>query len=249
MEFTLNAAHLMKIFESTKDLVVDITLKVTKDGIYSQTLDMARICICELRLSPGDCESFEHEQDCEITFNLPNLIKCLKCFSDKESVTVSYAGSDKLVLTGQNSCYEIPLMDIDVEYMDLSSVTYDNSVLLNAKRWSEILEKHSFLNSDCELSFIKGGVHFKFESELGKATLLENVKQDDVNSLCDSMDQLTMKNAELGEFSMRYLLACTKINRLADDVHIEYNELYPLRITTALSKDSFLRCYIAPKEI
>ena len=252
MDVTLNANHLKNILEPTKDLITDITLQITDKGIYSQTMDMSRVSICELKIVPDDCESFKHDEDCEMSFNLSNFIKCLKCFESKESVTLTYnlENSDRLQINGIHSSYEIPLMNIEPEYMDLSIVNYNNSIVLDAKRWCEILEKHAFLESDCQLGILKGAINFKFESTIGKASIVEQVNKDEneMDNLCNQLESINIKQSSLGEFSMRYLLACTKINKLADSVTLEYNEHFPLRITTALSAESFMRCYIAPKE-
>ena len=141
-------------------------------------------------------------------------------------------------------------MDIDHECMDLSAVSYKHKVNICSKVWCDTLQKHSYLGNQCELSFLKDGIKFKFEGDHGSAelNLSHNTeeKSDGIDNLCNSVTTMQVEDRPLGSFSMRYLNACSKINKLSNRIIVEYSHDLPLCLTTRYLEKSFIRCFLAP---
>lgn len=246
------ASNVKKIFESTTDLVTDVTLRISDEGLYSQTMDMTRVCICEIKMAPEDFKEFSCSEEMIISFNVPTFIKFLKCFEEKKPITLSCDDGDQLLLQGESGAYQMPLMELEDDLMDLSSVTYSNTVTIPSQRWCDILEKHEFIGDECELSFIEKAIQFKFQGDAGKAIFKEKMpgsedNDESVDEMASMMESMDMENKPVGLFGIRYLLAVTKINKLAKMIDISYCEDLPLCLTTRLSPESYMRCYIAPR--
>jgi proliferating cell nuclear antigen len=77
---------LKKLIESIKELVTDINLDVTANGISLQAMDSSHVALVTLTLSCEGFEEYRCDKQMTLGVNISHLSKIMKCGGNDDSI-------------------------------------------------------------------------------------------------------------------------------------------------------------------
>ena len=78
-----------KLVDSIKDLVSDINLDVSAQGISLQAMDSSHVALVILHLSSEGFEVYRCDKQLTLGVSITNLSKVLRCGGNEDSITLS----------------------------------------------------------------------------------------------------------------------------------------------------------------
>ena len=91
---TIQASALKSVFEVLKDIINDVNVYFTRNGIHILTLDTARVTLVHMNLAAENFEEYECATDVSAGLNMSNVYKLLKSVSSQDTLEITVAGRD-----------------------------------------------------------------------------------------------------------------------------------------------------------
>lgn len=180
---------LCEIFKKLRLFTDSFVLMINNERLYIQGMDSSHIIIFDLHVS---CEWFEklethNEENFEFGLHSSLLAKILNVKSDSQSMRIynEENSMDKLgidFVNGGSSDYdkffEIPLMDIDNDLLEIPPTEYDASIIIESKNFKKIIDDFNGLEfQNIQIVCNEDDIRFKSESSQGNMELNVNNSQ------------------------------------------------------------------------
>ena len=91
---TIQASAMKAVFEDLKDIINDVNVYFTKEGVKILTLDTARVTLVQMNLPAENFEEYECEDELIAGLNMANVHKLLKSVTTADTLTVTATGRD-----------------------------------------------------------------------------------------------------------------------------------------------------------
>jgi len=218
-----------------------------EDRFYIQGMDSAHVSLFELNLESSWFDSFEIGENA-IVFSLDiKLLSGILCFRDKEqNIKMQLDDGDKLYigLISENSIdkeFEIPLIDIDEERLNIPDVDYPADFIIDSKIFKDLIDQMGFFGK--ELVFNCDEENIKIFSEGDNGKMKVDISFDDVDEYSIEEDKkLTLK------FSLGYISWMMEYSNFIEKTHIYLSDNVPMQIYYSLgpSEKNYIRFYLAP---
>lgn len=228
---------------SIAEIVDEVVLKISEEGISIRAADRAMVAAVDLKLSASAFDSFEVSEPLSIGVNLENLISILKRASVRDRITLNLKNSQLEILI-QNSGkrrFLVPLLEITQEEVpQIEQLKFTASIELS----SDVLEsgiKDASIVSDVILFEALPNRFFMIgEGDISK-TELELEK--------DSLESLKVEEEAKARYPLDYLNKMIKAKKIAEKVRIEFGKDYPLKLTFQAGDKCTLSFVLAPRVI
>ena len=89
-----NATLLKRILDAIKDLVQDVNLLCTEDGIELQSMDAAHVALINFTILAEACSLYTCDEQVTLGINVINLTKIIKCAEADDSVVLALSEDD-----------------------------------------------------------------------------------------------------------------------------------------------------------
>ena len=258
------ADQLITIFKHLKSFSPHLSLYFDSDKLYAQGMDDSHVALFELNIHNSWFDEYEFESgDAKnIAITSQCLFKALNMREDNQSIHISYEGDpDKIKISFEsdkkeefNKYFELTLIDLDAELMDLSN--HDSQVDMEwpAKQYSTFIEQlfkfHTNVTIECSETNIL------YEARGDEGLMRVNTDIDDLIEYAIEEDKV-MKQC----FSLQHLSMITQFHKLSNNVFIGLCDDSPMLLKYSLDsqpsneKDeedeedegNYIKFYLAPK--
>lgn len=202
------------------ELVTEVKLKVTKEGITLTAIDPANVAMVYFKLPAELFEQFDLEEDVVLGVNLENLKAVLRRCKPGSSLTLGKE-DNLLKLTIQDRIkrdFSLALLDIDTEEKDLPSWEFKSVIKMNSDSFSEVIEDCLVVSDAC--TFFAEPNKFIIEAQ-GLNSSRAEFTTDEVEIYAD---------AAKARFSLEYLNKFTKGTKISNKVNLSFSDNHPMRI-------------------
>ncbi|CAG8774494.1 17776_t:CDS:1 [Racocetra persica] len=211
-----------RIIESTKELVNDVNFRFTESGIEFSAMDGSHISFISVHLDYDDFQDYTCEREITIGISLVTLGKVLNRASDNDTLTLKLKKntSDRLYVifinpdNGKETKYEIRLLDIDQEQIDIPAVVYNIFIEMASSEFKRICqdqtiaEDHLTITTNQETGVVnlntKDDINIRYTTKLEKN-----------NSITNDKITITIGENINMSFSLKYLISFTKASILS----------------------------------
>ena len=93
-----NPKLFVNIFESIYPVLNDVTIRISKNGMYISEMDSSHVCLVQVNIEKEDFSSFSYTSDLEHTLgiNLASFVSILKVAKNSKYIDISQKKSGKL---------------------------------------------------------------------------------------------------------------------------------------------------------
>ena len=241
---TIQASALRTIFEVLKDIINDVNVYFTAQGVKVVSLDTAHVTLINMFLPAENFEEYSCETDIIAGINLSNMYKLLKSVTNNDSLRMRIEGHDILEIEIENTVkhsvtqFRLKLLDINEDDLSVPDIEMDLVTTLPSVDFQRIARDMANLATD--ISIVRRGHLLELSCE------------------GDFADQKTViecgppKDAEPigGVYPLKYINMYTKATNLCSNVQLfqnSQNPKLPLIVRYAIANLGDVRFYLAQK--
>lgn len=208
------------IISIISELVTEVKIKVTKEGLSLTAVDPANVAMVHFRMPSDLFSEYLLEKDEVLGLNLDNLKAVLRrckpgssLILEKGDNTLKFSIHDKI-----KRDFSLALLDIDVEEKEMPKWEFNSVIKLNSDSLVEVLEDCSVVSDAC--TFVAEPNKFVVE-----AFGLHSARAE------FSSDEAEIHSANsMARFSLEYMNKFAKGAKISNRAHLSFSDNHPLRL-------------------
>jgi proliferating cell nuclear antigen PCNA len=243
------------LFQHIKLFTEYINLSFEPGRMFVQAMDTSRVSIFEIHLPASWFDSYQsgatEDATTVIGINASLLFKVLNARDksqkilfhqdeeecDKLSIDLTSETSDKFDLH-----FQIPLIDIDMEYMSIPEIDYNAEFALPSTHFSNLINQLKLFGDCLDIKCCEESIQLSAKStESGKMSV--DIAIDELNSFSiNEGDTLDLS------FGLSHLYSVCLYSKLSKEIEIYLSENYPIKLVYGLGEENAkFVFYLAPK--
>ena len=225
------------------DLVNEARFKVSKEAIELVAMDPANVAMVIFKLLSSAFTEYDVKKDVEIAINLSNLKQIMRRAKPDDMLTLELDSENKLKiqLKGTNlRTFNLPIIDLDEKEQKIPDLKFPVSIKLASDILNEIIEDVDVVSES--VTFIAEPKKFTVsaEGDLSQAQI-EVKESDNAQIKVDGGEKIKAK------YSIEYLKKMITGSKISDEVHIYFNNDYPLKLEYKTVDKVMLSFILAPR--
>lgn len=239
---TIQASAFKAVFEVLKDIINDVNVYFTEEGIRILTIDTAHVTLVHMNLSAENFEEYECNENIVAGMNMANMFKLLKSVSSQDTLTIDIEGRDYMKIQIENSAkksftaFKLKLLDINEDELEVPDIHMDVITTIPSVDFQKITRDMGNLSS--EMTIVRDGY------------ILE------VSCKGDFADQITRieypeKVKRVGNtYSLKYINMYTRATSMCSSVQIlqdSTSDQIPIIFRYTIANLGDLKFYLAAK--
>lgn len=180
-----NAGLWKKLVDAMKELVNEVNMQLSPEGVYVQSMDAAHVALVAMGLNNSGFEMYHMERQTVIGVNMTNFGKILKTIDNSDSLELRHnLDENNLSVIAENkdgsrsSEFSLKLMEIDSEQMQIPDIDYKASITMSASEFAKICRDMAVFGDTITVSISREGVKFSADGDIGNgATIFKCVPQ------------------------------------------------------------------------
>lgn len=241
-----------KIIESIKDLVQQVNIEATPEGLSLQAMDSAHVSLIHLKMIESGFKTYRCDKNITLGINLVDLSKVLKMAQNDDQLTLK-ASSDVSFLNllmenkKSNKDYDIqlPLLTLESESYGIPETEYPTIISMSSGEFFRICKEMSALTDTIQISVQdskQAVISYKGKVGTGKLTLKNNTSDKEGESLTIKCDEPVDT-----KYGLQYINSFSKASSLSSSVDVSLSMNFPLMIGYEIADLGFIKFYLAPK--
>ena len=242
------------LFETLRDILHDVTLTFTEDGMRLVTMDGSRVALIYLKLEAQNFEEYWCNGKVHAGINVANVYKLLRSVGPNDTVVLSIS---KAVTTemqihaysaekNTSTKFSLKLLDVNSENIQVPSVKFDTVVTLPSSYLQRLLR--DMFNLSDMITVVSKTVDGQTQLVLqcsGDFASQETVISEAHE--CMSLQQTTEDTVIEGRYSLKYLTLFCRASALSNTVEIFLKKDYPIILKYNVASLGEIRFCCAPK--
>ena len=244
---------LKRLCESLKDIVTDVHLKFTVDGISMQAVEACHVTLICFFLEAKNFDLYECRETYVIRVNMGAMHTVFKCASGDDAVSIFFNDeSTNLSFVFENITndrilkFRLRLYISEKNSVEEPDSTYSSIFQLHSSYYKKIMtDLMSFRGESVHLDLTKEGLKFTINGEDGEGLLfIKHSTRTDKSKTTLYVDAKENVSMVCG---MRHLLSFSKAQCLSEKVVGRMAIGKPLQIEFTVGRLGYLRFYLAPR--
>jgi len=241
-----------KIVESIKDIVNDVNLETSPNGISLQAMDSSHVALVQLRLERDAFEDdYRSDKSMVLGINMANLAKIMKLAQNDDVIilkTDENSGKLTIILKntnmGRHATFDLNLFNIDSESLGIPDTEYSAKVRMPSSEFTKMCKDVYLISETLTIEATKEKVIFYVEGDVGKGNIeLEHIEKE--NSVDSTI--LQVSDPVKLSFALRYINMFNKASTISQCVSFMMSAESPLVVEYSQQGQCSLKFYLAPK--
>lgn len=239
---TIQASALKSVFEVLKDIINDVNVYFTTNGIHILTLDMARVTLVHLSLGSENFEEYECTTEVVAGLNMSNVYKLLKSVTTQDTLYVKIEGRDFMDILIENpekkaaSSFRLKLLDINEDILEFPDIHMNVVTTLPSIDFQRIARDMGNISTEMDI--------FRDGTKLELSCRGDFADQKTVIEFPESVSRTG------NTFNLKYINLFTKATNMCSSVQImqdSSNENMPIIFRYTIANLGDIKFYLAPK--
>ena len=251
----LKADQFASIFQHIKLFSEHVNVIFDQEKMYLQAMDGSRVSIFELYIPKGwfDTYVLEGEANHCLGINSTILFRILNTYEkgqvmnlvfdteNSDRLEIHFTNNDATVKNVFDKHFELPLMDIENELMNIPDFESQADILIPSNKFSNMIGQLKLFGDSMEIECSEEKIMLA-ASSLDAGKMYVEIKFDDLQSYSINEGQEVKLS-----FGLTFLHNICYYSKLAKNVELKITENYPMKITYDLGDDAKIMYYLAPK--
>ncbi|MBI2557865.1 proliferating cell nuclear antigen (pcna) [Candidatus Woesearchaeota archaeon] len=244
MRLTLaEPSYLKESISIISDLVNEARFKITPNAIELVAMDPANVAMVVFKLLSSSFTEYDVKNDIEIGINLSNLKQVLRRASQKDMLTIEVDADNRLKITLKSSTtrtFNLPIIDLEEKEQKVPDLKFPITIKTSSSILNEAIADVDVVGES--VAFIAEPKKFTLQAEgdLNQAKI--EIKEDDSTKVNTNSDEKIK-----AKYSIEYLKKMINGSKLSDDVVIQFNKDYPLKLEYKSVDKVMLSFILAPR--
>jgi proliferating cell nuclear antigen len=239
---TIQASAFKAIFEVLKDIINDVNVYFTAQGMSILTIDTAHVTLVHMTLMAENFEEYDCQGEVTAGMNMSNVYKLLKSVSGQDTLTVDIHGRDVMNIHVENpakkssTSFKVKLLDINEDILEVPDIQMNVVTTMPSIDFQKITRDMSNLAQ--EMLILRDG------------NILELSCRGDFADQTTRIEYPESVNRTGNVFSLKYINMYTKATSMCSSVQIlqdSTSEDMPVIFRYTIANLGDLKFYLAPK--
>ncbi|MBS3131427.1 proliferating cell nuclear antigen (pcna) [Candidatus Woesearchaeota archaeon] len=243
MKLTLaEPKYLKESISVISDLVNEGRFKITKDAIELVAMDPANVAMVIFKLLSSAFTEYDVKKDVEIAINLSNMKQILRRAGPNDMLTLELVDNGKLniQLKGKSTrTFGLPLINLEEKEQKVPDLKFPVSITMDTTEFNEAIQDVDVVAES--VSFIAEPKKFTISAEGDLSQAKIEIKESDNVKVKVEGEKVRAK------YSIEYLKRMINGSKIADEVVINFNKDYPLRLDYKALDRVMLSFILAPR--
>ncbi len=243
MRLTLaEPGYLKESISIISDLVNEARFKVTPDAIELVAMDPANVAMVVFKLLSSAFTEYDVKKDTEITINLANLKQVLRRASPRDMLTLEM-DADKLKIelkSNTTRTFSLPIIELEEKDQKVPDLKFPVTIRTSSSVLNEAIADVDVVGES--VAFIAEPKKFSLHAEGDLNQVKIEIKEDDVTRITSTSDEKIK-----AKYSIEYLKKMINGSKLSDEVTIQFNKDYPLKLEYKSVDKVMLSFILAPR--
>lgn len=245
---TVQSGVIRVLFETLKDILTDVTLYFSKDGIKVTDVDPCKVLIVFLKLVPDNFITYHCPRDYYIDININVLFKFIKMTGNSDTITFSVPVDDQshLYIYVENqekntrTVSKVKLLELNDEMFGIPDVEYETVITLPSNDFHKICRNMYTISEKMIIESYDENIILTSDGDYGSISL-------DMGETEEGVTFEKVSNVNIREiFSLKHLVMITKSANLSSDVKILIKRNLPMALSYSVANLGCLTYLLAP---
>ena len=242
---TVQSNAIRILFEALKDILTDVNLQFSSEGIKIISMDGSKQAVINLKLEATKFEKFYCKTSTKAGLNMTSLYKIIKSIKNSDIITLYILESDttKLQIEIENKEKKtniltvLKLLDIDEDILEIPNIEFDTVKTMPSNDFQSYIRELSIITNKITLESNNSKFTLSGDGDFAETKIVVG----DSNT-----NELTANHNASGTFYIKYLLLFTKSTNLCTTVEIYLKNRYPLILVYNVANLGKLQYCLAP---
>ena len=236
--------YLKESISIISELVSEARFKITKDAIELVAMDPANVAMVIFKLLSSAFVEYDIDKEMSVAINLGNMKQVLRRAKPTDTLHLELDNEkNKLIikLKGKSTrTFSLPILELEEKDQKIPQLQFPVTITTTSSSLSEAIEDVDIVAESVSFITEKNMFTIEGEGDLSKAKI-EMKSDDETKIVCDNEDKIKAK------YSIEYLKKMISASKVSDNVKIQFNKDYPLKMEF-LDVDKVLLSFIlAPR--
>jgi proliferating cell nuclear antigen len=224
------------------ELVNEAKFKITPDAMELVAMDPANVAMVIFKLLSSCFTEYDVKQDTELSLDLGNLKQILRRAGANDMLSMEIVENRlKLQLKGKSTrTFSLPLIDTEDKEQKVPDLNFPANVKTNTSIFNNAIEDVDIVAESVTFEADKATFTVNGESDLSNANVM--IPADD-----DTIISLEGEEKVKAKYSVEYLKKIMDASKLTDNVTIQFNKDYPLKLDYIVIDKLQLSFILAPR--
>ncbi|HLC60447.1 MAG TPA: proliferating cell nuclear antigen (pcna) [Candidatus Nanoarchaeia archaeon] len=244
MRLTLaEPGYLKESIAIISDLVNEARFKVSQDAIELVAMDPANVAMVVFKLLSSAFTEYDVKKDTEMAINLGNFKQILRRASPKDMLTLELDADNRLKIelrSNTTRTFNLPIIELEEKDQKVPDLKFPVTIKTTSSILNEAIADVDVVGES--VAFIAEPKKFTLlaEGDLNQAKI--EIKDDDSTKVdTNSAEKIKAK------YSIEYLKKMINGSKLSDEVTIQFNKDYPLKLEYKVIDKVMLSFILAPR--
>ena len=244
MRLTLaEPSYLKESISIISDLVNEARFKVTSNAIELVAMDPANVAMVIFNLLSSSFTEYDVQKDTEIAINLSNLKQVLRRASSRDMLTIELDHENRLKIQLKSSTirtFNLPIIEIEDKEQKVPDLKFPVTIKTSSSILNEAIADADVVGESVSFIAEPKKLTLQAEGDLNQAKI--EIKEDDLT-------KITISGTEKikAKYSVEYLKKMINGSKLSDEVIIQFNKDYPLKLEYKSLDKVMLSFILAPR--
>jgi proliferating cell nuclear antigen len=230
--------------------------KKTVGGIILKEVNKTGKILIYMRLEADKFDVYKynyHKSKLSLGIDINNLLKCLKCMSNFDTMTwlVDDEDINKLIIILESTekkekkTFKLNLMDIEEETYDISPIQFPYSIILPSQDFHKYCKDMATSTDKIEIKATSNRLFFSGKGEIGNI----DFEVGETNGGLSIISTTSNTNEIVqGLFELKFLLIFTKCTNLCNQVTLFLKNDYPIILTYQIASLGEIKLVLSPSK-
>lgn len=257
-ECRIDGQFFKKLFETLKELYIDVNLECNQNGIKMQAMDNSHVSLVNLNIFSDFFQHYRCDKNCTLGLNIPFMLKILAVIKEKSTVFLSKDDNENdemlniaIIDEEEQSSAEdsleiqVKMMNVTKEQLEIPQAEYPCKCIMKSKKFQDFTKYLFTIGENVRVAIKKDSLVLSTAGSDVKVTKQFTNDMPDVSISC--------AKAISQEFATRYLVMFARASSLADEVLISLSPSIPISIqfnfkqSNNIQENSHITFFLAPK--
>jgi proliferating cell nuclear antigen len=244
MRLTLaDPTYLKESISIISDLVNEARFKITPNAIELVAMDPANVAMVVFKLLSSSFTEYDVTKDTEMAINLSNLKQILRRASPKDMLTLELDSDNRLKIELRSSTirtFNLPTIELEEKEQKVPDLKFPISIKTSSSVLNEAIADVDVVGDS--VAFIAEPKKFTLQAEGDLSQAKIEIKEDDETKISTNSDDKIK-----AKYSIEYLKKMINGSKLSDEVVIQFNKDYPLKLDYKTVDKVMLSFILAPR--
>tara|TARA_E500000178_G_scaffold356448_1_gene434457 strand:- start:5952 stop:6731 length:780 start_codon:yes stop_codon:yes gene_type:complete len=242
---TVQSNAIRILIEALKDILTDVNLQITHDGLKIISMDGSKQAVVNLKLDACKFEKFYCNSPIIAGLNMTSLYKIIKSVKNTDIITFYILSNSTTKLHIQienkekktNILTILKLLDIDDDLLEIPNIEFETVKTMPSNDFQSYIRELAIITNKITLESNNNTFSLSGEGDFAETKI--NVGD---SNIVDIKNNISSK----GIFHIKYLLLFTKSTNLCTTVEIYLKDQFPLILVYNVANLGKLQYCLAP---